>query len=138
MRKLAGVILVVFLSVASSAQVQRHQRSSLVSDGLWGGEHFRMMVSDDKASFELDCAHGEIRGPLRFNKNGAFTFEGTLTKQGPGPIRIGREPRATPVRFTGRIKGNTMAIAVMNLETQKSEGSYVLTKGREVRLHRCY
>jgi hypothetical protein len=138
MRILAGAILVVCLSVLSSAQVQRHQRASVIGDGLWGGEHFRMTVSDNKASFELDCANGEIHGPLRLNKNGAFTVEGTLTKQGPGPIRIGREPRATPVRFTGRIKGNTMTIALMNLDTQKSEGSYVLTKGREVRLHRCY
>jgi hypothetical protein len=138
MTKLAGVFLVVCFSVASGAQVQKHQRASVISDGLWGGEHFRMIVADDKASFELDCANGEIRGPLRFNKNGTFTFEGTLTKQGPGPIRIGREPRATPVRFTGKIKGNTMTFVVVNRDTQKVEGSYVLTKGREVRLYRCY
>ncbi len=138
MKILAGVVLVVCFSASSGAQIQKHQRASVIKDGLWGGEHFRMTVSDDKASFELDCANGEIRGPLRFNKNGTFAFEGTLTKQGPGPIRVGREPRPTPVRFTGKIKGDTMTIAVINRDTQRSEGNYVLTKGREVRLHRCY
>ena len=108
-----------------------------VAEGLWGGAHLRLNVSGDSATLEFDCAHGEISAPFVFNAEGRFDLPGTFTREGPGPIRIGREPTARPARYAGRVEGERMTLNVKLEGSDKSLGQYTLTHGDEGMVVKC-
>lgn len=108
-----------------------------VAEGLWGGAHLRMNVSGDSASLEFDCAHGEITAPFVLNAEGRFDLPGTYTREGPGPIRIGREPSARPARYAGRVEGERMTLSVRLEGSDKPLGQYTLTRGDEGMVVKC-
>jgi len=87
-------------------------REGRVAEGVWGGAHLRLSVSGEAAQLEFDCAHGEISVPFLLDAEGRFDLAGTYTREGPGPIRIGREPTARPARYAGRVEGQRMTLSV--------------------------
>src|SRR5215203_3652678 len=117
--------------MAESAKEER------VAEGLWGGTHLRLSVSGDGAQLEFDCAHGEIRGPLVLDAEGRFDLPGTYTREGPGPIRIGREPTARPARYAGRVEGGRMTLGVKLEGADQPLGEYTLTRGAAGRVVKC-
>src|ERR1700749_2614046 len=72
-----------------------------VTEGAWGGAHLRLEVRGDGAALEFDCAHGQIDAPFEVDAEGRCDLRGTYTREGPGPIRLGREPTARPARYVG-------------------------------------
>jgi len=108
-----------------------------VAEGLWGGTHLRLSVNGDGAQLEFDCAHGEIRGPLVLDAEGRFDLPGTYTREGPGPIRIGREPTARPARYAGSVEDGRMTLSVRLEGADKPLGDYALTRGSEGRIVKC-
>lgn len=115
----------------------KKMREASVQEGVWGGPHVRMSVRDGGASLEFDCASGEIAEPLNTDAEGRFDVAGTFTRQSPGPIRIGREPSATPARYAGRIEGQTITLTIKLEGAEQNLESYKLTRGSEGRLWRC-
>ena len=108
-----------------------------VAEGTWGGAHLRMNVSSDSAALEFDCAHGEITAPFVLNGEGRFDLPGMYTREGPGPIRMGREPSARPARYAGRVEGARMTLSVRLEGSDKPLGDYILTRGDEGRIVKC-
>ena len=106
-------------------------------EGVWGGQHLRMGVRADGAELEFDCARGQISVPFETDAGGRFDLPGTYTRQGPGPIRVGRLPSARPVRYTGRVEGSKMSLAVRLEEGGRQLGDYALTRGDEGRVVKC-
>ena len=144
----AGVPRFVGAGDSDTAQRRRTRRSvkrraavrakeGRVAEGLWGGAHLRLNVSGDGASLEFDCAHGEITAPFVLNAEGRFDLPGTYTREGPGPIRIGREPTARPARYAGRVEGERMTLSVRLKDSDKSLGQYTLTRGDEGMVVKC-
>lgn len=108
-----------------------------VAKGLWGGAHLRLNVNDEGAVLEFDCARGQIGAPLETDSEGRFDLPGTYTREGPGPIRIGREPTARPARYAGRVEGARMTLSVKLEGADKPLGAYTLTRGAEGRVVKC-
>src|ERR671927_1073079 len=102
-----------------------------VSEGLWGGAHLRMSVGREDASLEFDCARGQITAPFKTDAGGRFDLPGTYTREGPGPIRIGREPKPRPARYAGRVEGSRMTVTVTLEGSSEPLGQYTLTRGDE-------
>jgi hypothetical protein len=115
---------------------ERHA-SGDVSEGFWGGMHVRMKVAGEGVELEFDCARGSISAPFRTDAEGRFDLPGTYTREGHGPIRIGREPTAAPAHYSGRVEGSKMTLSVRLDEPAQALGSYSLTRGSEGRVTKC-
>jgi hypothetical protein len=112
-------------------------KAGRVAEGPWGGAHLRMHVNGDGASLDFDCANGQIAAPFETDSEGRFDLPGTYTREGPGPIRIGREPTARPARYEGRVEGGRMTLSVRLEGSDKPLGQYTLTRGDEGRVVKC-
>ncbi|MDT7807903.1 MAG: hypothetical protein QOJ70_1716 [Acidobacteriota bacterium] len=108
-----------------------------VEPGAWGGDHVRLRVSESGGVLEFDCAHGQIGVPFTTDADGRFDLQGTYTSEGPGPIRIGHLPTASPARYTGRVEGATMTLGVRLANSDESLGAYTLTRGVAGRVWKC-
>src|SRR5215210_5295513 len=108
-----------------------------VAEGLWGGMHVRMSVRADGAYLEFDCARGQIGAPFETDAEGRFDLPGTYTRQGPGPIRIGREPTARPARYAGRVEGERMTLSIRLEGSDEPLAEYTLTRGVAGRVVKC-
>lgn len=108
-----------------------------VEGGLWGGAHLNMSVGGDGALLEFDCARGQVSAPFKTDAEGRFDLPGTYTRQGPGPIRVGREPAARPARYAGRVEGDRMTLSVRLEGSDKPLAEYSLTRGVTGRVVKC-
>ncbi len=108
-----------------------------VAEGLWGGARLRLSVTGEGAHLEFDCAHGAINVPLRLDAEGRFDLPGTYTREGPGPIRIGREPTARPAHYAGRVDGARMTLSVQLEGADKPLGAFNLKRGAAGQVVKC-
>lgn len=108
-----------------------------VAEGLWGGARLRLSVDGEGAQLDFDCAHGAISVPFRIDAEGRFDLPGTYTREGPGPIRIGRTPTARPARYAGRVEGTSMTLSVRLEGADKPLAEFKLTRGAEGRIVKC-
>ena|SRR5215467_13355360 len=103
--------------------------------GSWGGEHVFLQVSDNGGRLELDCAHGEISGPVTLDKKGNFDVPGTFSPEHGGPIRKDENTTAQTARYTGHIDGDTMTLKIVRGEQES--GPFTLTRNAQPRLTKC-
>jgi hypothetical protein len=75
---------------------------------LWGGDGGQLTLSQSNGSLDLDCASGELDGPILPDASGAFSVGGTYT-QGSG-VPLPQPPPPVPVTYTGVIQGSTMIL----------------------------
>jgi hypothetical protein len=108
-----------------------------LSTGAWGGPHIRIQVEGSSATIDYDCAHGTITGPLTFDSKGRFTWRGTHTREGPGPIRVDEESNGSPATYTGSIQGDKMTLTVKLSNTKQIVDTFTLTRGGKVRIFKC-
>ena len=113
------------------------EKSDPTAEGIWGGPHVRLSMSEGAIQVEFDCANGTINAPLGTDAQGRFDMPGTFVREGPGPIRVGRTPSARSARYSGRIEGKTMTLIVNLTEPDEALGTYTLTQGSEGRLWKC-
>jgi len=113
------------------------EKNDPTAEGIWGGPHVRLSMSEEAIQIEFDCAHGTINTPLGTDAQGRFDRPGTFVREGPGPIRVGRAPSARSARYSGRIEGKTMTLSVNLTEPDQPLGTYTLTQGSEGRLWKC-
>ncbi len=113
------------------------QKSATIPEGVWGGVHIRIEVTDQGADIEYDCAHGRILEPLRVNAEGRFEAKGTHARERPGPVREGTTPEEQPARFAGVVNGKTMTLKVTVTATSENIGTFTLTQGSEGVIRKC-
>jgi hypothetical protein len=118
-------------------RMSEHAETGRVAEGVWGGDHVRLRVREGGAALEFDCAHGEVGATFVVDAEGRFDLPGAYTREGPGPIRIGRLPSATPARYSGRVEGRTMTLSVKLEGVDRQPTTYTLTRGSEGRLWKC-
>lgn len=121
-----------------SEAVKEIQKDRFLKIGAWGGDHISAQVDEKGVVFELDCADARIDGPVKLDRKGAFSVEGTVSTQQPGPVREDRPNKPQRARFSGKVTGETMSLSITLIDTKDEIGSYKLSFGRTGRVFRCY
>lgn len=103
---------------------------------VWGGEHVEMELTKTGADFDFDCAVGTIDQPLALPKDGKFRATGTYTRESPGPTR-GDGNRATAAIYVGTIKGDSMQLEIVLVNSKETVGTYELVRGRSGHVMKC-
>lgn len=106
-----------------------------LAEGTWGGPHIRMTVSPEGVTFEMDCAHGAIEGPVVVGEDGRFQISGTYSPEHGGPVRDG-EDSGRPAIYTGRVQGETLSLEIA-YESGEAVGAFELVHGRASRITKC-
>jgi hypothetical protein len=113
------------------------ERNDKLANGVWGGQHIRLEVTDSGGNLEYDCAQSTIDEPIILNREGNFDVKGKFTPQHGGPIRRDEENNSYPVRYTGKTKDGEMTLTITNPEKKETIGTFNLTRGSEGRLMKC-
>lgn len=112
------------------------KKSGRVQTGAWGGEHIALQVSDQGATFEIDCAHGSIE-ELFLNTDGRFDSRGVYVREHGGPDREGQQPDTHSARYTGWSDGKRMKLKITLTDTGQTIGEFDLTLGAEPQMTKC-
>ena len=107
------------------------------ANGMWGGQHIQMEITDKGAEIQYDCAHSTIDEAIVLGRRGRFDVKGRFTREHGGPIRENAAPRSSPARYVGKVTGKTLTLTVTNTATNETLGSFTLTQGSEGRLMKC-
>jgi len=104
--------------------------------GAWGGDHIALTVTQEGASFEIDCAHGTINESLLIDRNGRFDVRGIYVREGGGDVQGGGRERH-PARFTGWSNGKRMTLTIKFTDTGQTISEFTLTLGQEPNMTKC-
>ena len=130
------ILLVTLILVVASSGASRPRKMQRLSTGTWGGPNIRIQVETGSATIDYACAHGTITGPLTFDSKGRFTWRGTHTSEGPGPVRA-EESNGSPAIYTGSVSGDKMTLTVKLSDTRHVGDTFTLTRGGKVRIFKC-
>lgn len=112
------------------------EKAQRLPAGAWGGMHVGLEVTEEGASLDFDCARGEINQAITLDSNGRFDVQGTFTREGPGPIRAGKD-YGSAARYSGSVSGDTMTLTVAPANSSASNSTYTLTRGKAGRIWKC-
>ncbi len=95
MRFVAIALIIVSVGLACAGQMKASRPAqsgpvapaNAVPNGVWGGEHIRMDVTDSGADIEFDCARGSISQRLVLDAQGRFKLQGTYKAETPAVVR---------------------------------------------------
>ena len=104
--------------------------------GTWGGDHITLSVGD-ATHLELDCAHGDIAGPLTIDGRRQFSVTGTFVFEHGGPVRIDEPPDLHPARFSGSVTDNSMVLMISLTDSSQTIGTFSLRHGADGRVFKC-
>lgn len=135
MQRIVRLTLAMSLIAAGSCSAASGTGAPL-AEGSWGGPHIQMTVGPQGATFELDCAHGEIAEPIVVGRDGRFRASGTYSPEHAGPTRDGEEPSARPAVYTGRVEGEALSLGI-TYEGGEDVGTFQLVHGRSGRITKC-
>jgi len=107
-----------------------------VAPGNWGGQHIGMVVTNDGATIEYDCARGTIDQAL-LAADGMFTAIGTHIRGHGGPVREGEVADKHPARYDGRTDGKTMTLEVTLTDSGEKLGTFTLQRGGSPGVFKC-
>jgi hypothetical protein len=110
-----------------------------LAQGEWGGRSIGLLVTADENRFELDCAHGVIKGQILLDPSGNFSSQGTFTFERGGPI-FEEDPADThPAVYKGIVTGPKMelTINVNKPEGPQILGPYILEQNKQPMLFKC-
>ena len=113
------------------------EKKAKLANGMWGGQHIRMEITDKGAEIEYDCAHSTIDEAIVPDRGGRFAVKGRFTREHGGPIREKEEPSSSPVRYVGEVNAKILTLTVTNTATNETLGSFTLTEGGQGRLMKC-
>jgi len=105
--------------------------------GTWGGNHVTLEIADQGATLEFDCGTGSISKPILLDSEGHFDVIGTYTREGPGPVRQGRQ-RDARAHYSGTVTDDTMTLTVRLEGSSEPLLSVSLTRGKQGKLRKCY
>ena len=108
-----------------------------VAAGTWGATGIAMEITESGARIEYDCARGTISQPLLLAADGRFDVKGRHFPEHGGPVREGEDSEGLPVRYTGRVTGDTMTLTVTPAASDTAISSHMLVRGKTGRLRKC-
>jgi hypothetical protein len=138
-----GILFMIFGGVGSCRDMQGAvnrtsvQKSDRLANGVWGGEHIRMEVTDSGADIEYDCAHSTVDEPIVLDSEGNFEVKGKYLPQHGGPIRKDEENKGTLVHYVGHASGKELSLTITNPDKKETIGTFTLTRGSEGRVMKC-
>jgi hypothetical protein len=138
-----GMLFMIFGGVGSCRDMQGAsnrgavQKTDRLANGVWGGEHIRMEVTDSGADIEYDCAHGVIDEPIVLDGEGNFDVKGKYLREHGGPIRKVEENNGITVRYVGHASGKELSLTITNPDKKETIGTFTLTQGSEGRVMKC-
>jgi hypothetical protein len=132
----SGILLLIASGACASAMMAGADRDRL-REGVWGGEHVALTVTDAGAHVEFDCAFGDISQPLTIDADGRLAVDGVYVQERGGPVGVGEEPARTPARYSGRLSGQTLAFGVTLIESNDTVGSFTVVRGVTPRVRKC-
>lgn len=104
--------------------------SAVVARGKWGGDHVTLDLHASGGVAEFDCAAGEVKEPLRLDRQGGFEAIGTYTPDPGGPVQSGdEEPAGVSARYVGRVDGSRMSLTVFLPDLGTRHGPFQLVQG---------
>jgi hypothetical protein len=118
-------------------EVITEQAERAIKPGNWGSAGVGVSVEKKRATFEFDCAEGEIRKPLTVDRRGNFHADGTYTQLSHGPIRMNNLPRAQPAKYDGKVSGKTMTFRITLTETDEVVGEFTVERDKVPRIRKC-
>ncbi len=123
---------------SSPAQSGPAAPAKAVPNGVWGGEHIRMEVSDGGADIEFDCARGSISQPLQLDEKGRFKVQGIYMAETPAPAAVAGGLPASGVKatYTGTLSGSSLRLEVY-IEGQDRPRTFDLVQGDQGQLAKC-
>ena len=124
-----------FMIAVVSFLAGQSQAASLDLTGIWGGRQAVLTVTADGARLEAACAQGGITGPIRLDRRGRFTAQGSFEAFTGGPQRADGEGLAS-ARYSGEVHGSTMTLVVRAAGVPPEV--LTLTRGVRPKLVRCY
>lgn len=95
--------------------------------GSWGNDSAGLRVTGSGATLDLNCAGGSVDRPILLDKASSFDVEGIYISGRAGPSAGERHP----ARFSGTVRGNTLALTVTRTDTGEVVGNWELTFGVE-------
>ena len=146
MRFVAVVLIAacVGLSCAGQMKASRPAQSGpaapakAVANGVWGGEHIRMEVTDSGADLEFDCARGSISQRLELDDKGRFKAQGIYIAETPAPAAVDGGLPASGVKatYTGTLSGSSLRLEIF-IEGQDMPRTFDLVQGDQGHLAKC-
>lgn len=112
-------------------------KDDMAGNDTWGGDHVRLIIRQDGADLEFDCAHGQIDKRFETDSEGKFDLPGRFFAEHGGPIRAGESNGGTPSRYIGRIQGTTMTLSIKFNDQNEPVDTFSLTRGSQGRLMKC-
>jgi hypothetical protein len=119
-----------------SNQNDNKNESKTTDEVVWGGQHVRLVLTSRGGEIEFDCAHGELKEPLKRNEQGHFDVAGSFVKEG-GPTRSDGSEGGRPARYSGRVEGDKMTLTVTLTDSNEKLDEFTLTRGSDGRLWKC-
>ena len=120
----------------ADSPISEKPRTKRLPTGTWGGQHISMEVTARQTSIEYDCAHATIDLPIILDRHGRFNVRGRQFPEHGGPVRE-ESSEGYPARFSGEVKGNSMALRVENSATRELIGNFTVVYGAQPRLFKC-
>jgi hypothetical protein len=105
--------------------------------GTWGGQHIALEVTSTGATYDLDCAHGTIDGPIALDAAGHFTARGTYVQEHGGPTRAEETPDSRSVTYTGTVQGDQLSLVLTDVASGTELGKFTLGLGETGRVLKC-
>jgi hypothetical protein len=146
MRFVAVVLIIASIGLGCAGQMKgsRPAQSSpagsakAVPNGVWGGEHIRMDVTDSGADIEFDCARGTISQRLVLDAQGHFKLQGTYKAETPAPAADdgGSTGSGVTTTYTGVLNGSSLRLEV-SIEGQDVTRTFDLVQGDQGHLTKC-
>jgi hypothetical protein len=118
-----------------SNQNSNKDESKTDAEVVWGGRHVRLVITSRGGEIEFDCAHGEIKEPLKRDAQGRFDVAGTFVREG-GPVRHD-ESGGRPARYSGKVEGDKMTLTVTLTDSNEKLDEFSLTRGSDGHLWKC-
>ena len=109
-----------------------------VPNGVWGGEHIRMEITDSGAEIEFDCARGNTSQRLELDDKGRFKVQGIYMAETPAPAAVDGGLTASRVKatYTGTLSGSSLRLEVF-IEGQDMPRTFDLVQGDQGHLAKC-
>lgn len=103
----------------------------------WGSNEIVFRVEMEAVEIKLPCAEGKIDEPLVLDADGGFSFEGTYTRAGRGPMRFDPNYNQRPVIYSGKIDGDNLNLKISTVDTKELIGEYTLKRGFTGNIEDC-
>jgi len=146
MRFVAALLITACVALSCTGQMRAsHPTQSgsaaptkAVPNGVWGGQHIHMEVTDSGADIEFDCARGNIPQRLKLDDKGAFKVQGIYLAETPAPAAVdgGLTASGGKATYIGTISGSSLRLEVL-VEGQDAPRTFELLQGDPGHLAKC-